>query len=49
MSAQDGIHLDELLWNQQEVWSGRGDLNARPPAPKGAKLLPGGLSAFANS
>src|SRR5579859_2917058 len=32
----------------QEVWSGRGDLNARPPAPKGAKSVPGGLSVFAN-
>jgi len=32
-----------------EKWSGRGDLNARPPAPKRAKSVPGGLSIFANS
>ena len=31
----DGSPIDDLVfWNQQEVWSGRGDLNARPPAPK---------------
>jgi hypothetical protein len=28
--------------NQQEIWSGRGDLNARPLRPKGAKSVPGG-------
>ncbi len=28
------------LSNQRKVWSGRGDLNARPPAPK-AGALPG--------
>ena len=32
--------IKQLFWNQQEVWSGRGDLNARPPAPK-AGALPG--------
>src|SRR5215471_12731639 len=32
--------IDQLFWNQQEIWSGRGDLNARPPAPK-AGALPG--------
>jgi len=26
--------MEQLFWNQQESWSGRGDLNARPPAPK---------------
>jgi hypothetical protein len=30
-------------------WSGRGDLNARPPAPKGASWLPKALSFFAES
>ena len=45
----DGASTDQLLWNLQEVWSGRGDLNARPPAPKGAKSAPGGLSVLANS
>jgi hypothetical protein len=30
----DGAPIDQLFWNQQKVWSGRGDLNARPPAPK---------------
>ena len=30
----------EGLWNQQEIWSGRCDLNTRPPAPK-AGALPG--------
>jgi hypothetical protein len=34
MGESDGSPIDELFWNQQEVWSGRGDLNARPPAPK---------------
>jgi hypothetical protein len=33
-SESDGAPIDDLFWNQQEVWSGRGDLNARPPAPK---------------
>ena len=37
-----------FFWNQQEDWSGRGDSNAQPPAPKGAKSAPGGLSGFAN-
>ena len=32
--------IKQLFWNQQEFWSGRGDLNARPPAPK-AGALPG--------
>src|ERR1051326_8833181 len=27
-----------------KVWSGRGDLNARPPAPKRAELFPKALS-----
>jgi hypothetical protein len=31
---------DGQALNQREVWSGRGDLNARPPAPK-AGALPG--------
>ena len=31
---------NQLNRNQQGVWSGRGDLNARPPAPK-AGALPG--------
>ena len=39
-SESDGAPIDELFWNQQEVWSGRGDSNARPPAPK-AGALPG--------
>jgi hypothetical protein len=30
----DGTQIEQIFWNQQEVWSGRGDLNARPPAPK---------------
>jgi hypothetical protein len=30
------VIIKQLFWNQQEEWSGRGDLNARPPAPKGA-------------
>jgi len=33
-SESDGTPSAQLFWNQQEVWSGRGDLNARPPAPK---------------
>src|SRR5438309_10828032 len=40
MGESDGASIDQLLCNQQEVWSGRGDLNARPPAPK-AGALPG--------
>src|ERR1017187_4898794 len=32
--------IKQLFWNQEEDWSGRGDLNARPPAPK-AGALPG--------
>ena len=39
-SEDNGTSLNQLFWNQQEVWSGRGDLNARPPAPK-AGALPG--------
>jgi len=35
--------------DEDGVWSGRGDLNARPPAPKEAKSAPGALSSFANS
>jgi hypothetical protein len=27
----------QLISNQREIWSGRGDLNARPPAPKAAQ------------
>jgi hypothetical protein len=30
-----------------KIWSGRGDLNARPPAPKGAGWFPMATSAFA--
>jgi len=33
-SESYGRPIDGLLWNQQEEWSGRGDSNARPPAPK---------------
>jgi hypothetical protein len=40
MGEDDGAPMEQLFWNQQEVWSGRGDLNARPPAPK-AGALPG--------
>jgi len=28
----------KFFWNQQELWSGRGDLNARPPAPKANRV-----------
>jgi hypothetical protein len=31
--------IKQLFRNQQEVWSGRGDLNARPPAPKAGSGL----------
>jgi hypothetical protein len=34
MGEDDGTPMEQLFWNQQEDWSGRGDLNARPPAPK---------------
>ena len=34
MGESDGRPVQQLFWNQQEVWSGRGDLNARPSAPK---------------
>jgi hypothetical protein len=34
MGEDEGTPMEQLFWNQQEVWSGRGDLNARPPAPK---------------
>jgi len=34
MGESDGASIQQLFWNQQGVWSGRGDLNARPPAPK---------------
>ena len=37
MGEDDGAPTEQLIWNQQEVWSGRGDLNARPPAPKARK------------
>ena len=40
MGESDGRQIEQVFWNQQEVWSGRGDLNARPPAPK-AGALPG--------
>ena len=30
----NGRPIDQLLCNHRKVWSGRGDLNARPPAPK---------------
>jgi hypothetical protein len=40
MGESDRRPIEQLFWNQQEVWSGRGDLNARPPAPK-AGALPG--------
>jgi hypothetical protein len=40
MGEDDGTPMGQLFWNQQEDWSGRGDLNARPPAPK-AGALPG--------
>jgi len=33
----------------QKDWSGRGDLNARPPAPKRASWLPRAPSFFAKS
>ena len=36
MGESDGRLIDQIFSNQQEVWSGRGDLNARPPAPKTA-------------
>jgi hypothetical protein len=39
-SENDGTPIEQLFWNQQKVWSGRGDSNARPPAPK-AGALPG--------
>src|ERR1019366_4818171 len=40
MGESDGRPIQQLFWNQQEEWSGRGDLNARPPAPKGEAWLP---------
>ena len=39
MGESDGRPIQQLFWNQQEVWSGRGDLNARPPARKIADLV----------
>jgi hypothetical protein len=39
-SEGDRAPMGQLFWNQQEIWSGRGDLNARPPAPKGLESLP---------
>ena len=39
-SESDGQGIDQLVSNQRAVWSGRGDSNARPPAPK-AGALPG--------
>ena len=39
MGEDDGAPMEQLFWNQQEVWSGRGDLNARPPAPKAVSGL----------
>ena len=40
MGESDGRSNDQLFSNQRLYWSGRGDLNARPPAPK-AGALPG--------
>ncbi len=40
MSEDDRQGINQRVWNQHEIWSGRGDLNARPPAPK-AGALPG--------
>jgi hypothetical protein len=40
MSESGKQQIKQLFWYQQGVWSGRGDLNARPPAPK-AGALPG--------
>jgi hypothetical protein len=34
MGESDGRSNDQLFSNQRLYWSGRGDLNARPPAPK---------------
>ena len=40
MGEDDGTPMGQLFWNQQGVWSGRGDLNARPPAPEESAWLP---------
>ena len=44
----DGERIDDLFWNQQEVWSGRGDLNARPPGP-GRSIASKGSIRYARS
>ncbi len=39
-SEVEGQAINQLFWNQRDVWSGRRDSNSRPPAPK-AGALPG--------
>jgi hypothetical protein len=34
MGENGQARIEQVFSNQREVWSGRGDLNARPPAPK---------------
>ena len=38
MGESNGRSNDQLFWNQRLYWSGRGDLNARPPAPKADEM-----------
>ena len=49
MGEDDGAPTEQLIWNQQEVWSGRGDLNARPPAPKAGALPSVGYMPWAHA
>ena len=46
MGEDDGTPMEQLFWNQQEDWSGRGDLNARPPAPKAVFCISRKVSVF---